>query len=145
MITVQTDNPTGAIHAVVWIDHHQARIFRFDREVAEATHHVLWNTHYPQHLHHKANSIGSGHVPVNHAFLEAVTRDIRDAKAILIAGPASAKHELYDHIHQLHPALLDWIVGVETLDHPTDGELLTHAAHSFRVAARVGHPYSETG
>jgi hypothetical protein len=142
MITSQTQFPTGHIHAVVWIDHHQARIFRFDSEVAAATHHVIRNEHSPAHLHHKANSSGNGHAPVNHAYLEAVAMDIIDAKAILIVGPSSAKHEFYKHIEQNHPAMCDWIVGVETLDHPSDGPLLTHAARSFRAAARMGHPYS---
>ena len=142
MSTAQTHGPAGRIHAVVWIDHHEARIYRFDSEVAEAAHHVVRDEVSPQHLHHKANSGGSGHVPVNHAYLEKVATDISDARAILIVGPSSAKHELYKHIVLRHPALLNWIVGVETLDHPGDGPLLAHAAKSFREAARLGLPYS---
>src|SRR5580700_2245792 len=45
MITAMTQNPTGRIHAVVWLDHHEARIFRFDSEVSEATHHVICDGH----------------------------------------------------------------------------------------------------
>ena len=142
MITAKTLNPTGHIHAVVWIDHHEARVFRFDSEVSAATHHVIRDAHSAPHLHHKANSVGSGHIAVNHAFLEAVTLDIMDGKAILIVGPSSAKHELYKHIERHHPILLNWIVGVETVDHPGDGPLLAHAAQSFRAAARMGRPYA---
>ena len=65
-------SPAGHLHALVWIDHHEARIFRFDTEVSEATHHLIRDEHSPPHLHHKANSIGSGHAPVNHAYLEMV-------------------------------------------------------------------------
>ncbi len=142
MISAHTHSPTGHIHALVWLDHHEARIFRFDSEVAEATHHVIRDEHSPAHLHHKANSIGSGHVPVSHGYLEAVAMDIIDARAILIVGPSSAKHELYKHIEQHHPSMLSEIVGVETLDHPGDGPLLAHAAQAFRAAARMGRPYS---
>jgi hypothetical protein len=142
MATEKTHSPPGHIHAVVWIDHHEAKIFRFDSEVSEATHHVVRDEQSPPHLHHKANSIGSGHVPVNHAYLEKVASDISDAKAILIVGPSSAKHELYKHLEQHHHALLTLIAGVETMDHPGDGPLLAHAAQSFLAAARLGLPYS---
>jgi stalled ribosome rescue protein Dom34 len=142
MTAAQSHSPAGHIHALVWIDHHEAKIFRFDSEVSEATHHVIRDETSPPHLHHKANSIGSGHVPVNHAYLEQIAVDIGDAKAILIVGPSSAKHEFYKHLEQRHHALLNQIVGVETLDHPGDGPLLAHAAQSFRDAARMGRPYS---
>lgn len=137
-------SPPGHLHALVWIDHHEARIYRFDTEVPAATHHVIRDEQSPAHLHHKANSIGSGHAPVNHAYLERVATDISDARFILIVGPSSAKHELYKHIEQHHQAMLERIVGVETLDHPGDGALLAHAAESFRAAARFGRPYSPT-
>jgi hypothetical protein len=142
MIVAQPHSPTGHHHALVWIDHHEARIYRFDSEVSQATHHIIRDERSPPHLHHKANSIGSGHVPVSHAYLETVAMDIIDARAILIVGPSSAKHDLYKHIESHHPALLNCIVGVETLDHPGDGPLLAHAAQSFRAAARIGRPYS---
>jgi stalled ribosome rescue protein Dom34 len=144
MIAAQSHSSTAPHHALVWIDHHEARIFLFDSEVSEATHHILRDEHSPPHLHHKANSIGSGHVQVNHVYLETVAMDIIDAKAILIVGPSSAKHEFYKHLERHHPALLKWVVGVETLDHPGDGPLLAHAAKSFRAAARLGRPYSPT-
>jgi hypothetical protein len=144
MSYAQSHSPPGHIHALIWIDHHEAKIFRFDVEVTEATHHVIRDALSPQHLHHKANSIGSGHAPVNQVYLERLAADISDAKIILIVGPSSAKYEFYKHIEQRHPELLDCIIGVETLDHPGDGPLLAHAAHSFRVAARIGRPYSST-
>jgi hypothetical protein len=124
------------------MDHHEARIYRFDSEISEASHYVLRDELSPPHLHHKANSIGSGHASVNHAFLEQIAKNISDAKAILIVGPASAKHELYKHLELHARPLLSRVVGVETLDHPGDGPLLAHAAQSFRSAARMGRPYS---
>jgi hypothetical protein len=142
MTDAQSHSPAGHFHAVVWIDHHEAKIFRFDSEVSEATHHIIRDETSLPHLHHKANAIGSGHVPVNHVYLEKVAADIGDAKAILIVGPSSAKFEFYKHLEQHHQALLKQIAGVETLDHPGDGPLLAHAAQSFRAAARMGRQYS---
>jgi stalled ribosome rescue protein Dom34 len=134
--------PSGRKHAVVWIDHHEARISHFDDEVSQASHHTIKDEHSPPHLHHKANTMGSGHAPVNHAYLEQVAADMRDARAILIAGPSSAKHELYRHLEQHHRNLLNQVVGVETVDHPTQGAFLAHAVHAFRSAERLGRPYS---
>jgi hypothetical protein len=142
MMAAQLQSPTGPHHALVWIDHHEARVYRFASEVSQSTHHIIRDERSPAHLHHKANSIGSGHAAVSHAYLETVAMDILDARAILIVGPSSAKHELYKHIERHHPALLSLIVGVEPLDHPGDGPLLAHAAKSFREAARLGRPYS---
>jgi len=134
--------PAGHIHAVVWIDHHEARIFRFDGEVSENTHHIIKDHKSPQHLHHGMKSVGGGHPPANHEYLDQIALDIGDARAILIVGPSGAKHELYRRIQDHHKALLSHIMGVETLDHPGDGALLAHAAKSFRAAERMGLPYS---
>ncbi len=81
MTADRTHSPAGHRHAVVWIDHHEAKIFRFDSEVSEATHQVIRDELSPAHLHHKSNSIGSGHVPVNHAYLAEIAMAISDAKA----------------------------------------------------------------
>ena len=142
MTDAQFHSPPGHLHAVVWIDHHEARIFRFDSAVTEATHHIIRDELSPPHLHHKANSIGSGHAPVNHVYLEKIAMDISDANAILVVGPSSAKHEFYKHLEQHRRAMLSQVVGVETLDHPGDGPLLAHAAQAFRNAARMGRAYT---
>ena len=88
-------------------------------------------------IHHKANSIGSGHAAEDHAFLEAVAQSIADAGAVLVTGPANAKTELIKHISQHDPRLMKIIVGVETVDHPSDGQLVAHARHYFRAEDRM--------
>jgi len=50
---------TTHFHAVVWIDHHEARVFHFSRTEVDSL--VLHPNNPTQHIHHKANSIGSGH------------------------------------------------------------------------------------
>ena len=122
-------------HAVVWIDHHQAKIFHFDAADADATR--IRSAHPHQHLHHKANSIGSGHAPVEHPFLERVSQALSGSGAVLITGPSSAKEELAAHVARLHPSLAARVSGVEALDHPTDGQLLALARRFFRAADRM--------
>jgi stalled ribosome rescue protein Dom34 len=118
------------LHAVVWIDHREARVFHFSPSDAERL--VLRPDDPTHHIHHKANSIGSGHAAEDQAFLDAVAKSIVDAGAVLITGPANAKTELVKHIQKHEPNLMKIIVGVETVDHPSDGELVAHARRYFK-------------
>ncbi|MGB7040044.1 MAG: translational machinery protein [Xanthobacteraceae bacterium] len=118
-------------HAVVWIDHHEARIFHFSPGDADKL--VLHPDNPHVHIHHKVNSIGSGHAAEDQNFLDAVTKSIADAGAVLITGPANAKAELVKHISAHEPQLMKIITGIETVDHPSDGELVAHARKYFKV------------
>jgi stalled ribosome rescue protein Dom34 len=122
-------------HAVVWIDHHEARVFHFNASDVERL--VLHPDHPTRHIHHKANSIGSGHAAEDHAFLHAVVDSFKDAGAVLITGPANAKIALIKHVHQHDPKLMNIIVGVETVDHPSDGQLIAYARQYFKAADRM--------
>lgn len=126
---------TNHYHALVWIDHQTAKVFHFDADSNETT--LVQSTHPHQHLHHKANSGDSGHAPVDKDFLERVATAIAHSGAILIVGPASAKTELNTHLNRAHPAIAARISAVETIDHPTDGQLLAHARHFFRADDRM--------
>jgi stalled ribosome rescue protein Dom34 len=122
-------------YALVWIDHHEARIFHFNALEAERA--TVRSTHPHQHLHHKANTRDSGHAPIDQVFLEHVAQAVMPAGAVLITGPASAKKELAAYIAQRHEQLSRRICGVETVDHPSDGELLALARKFFRADDRM--------
>lgn len=116
-------------HAVVWLDHREARIFRFNATEAEGI--VLHPDRPTHHLHHKAGVIGSGHAGGDQDFYHRIAEALADAGAILVTGPANAKTEFVKHIEHHDPALKKKIVAVETLDHPTSGELVRHAREKF--------------
>jgi stalled ribosome rescue protein Dom34 len=122
-------------HAVVWIDHHEARVFHFSPTDVERL--VLRPDHPTRHIHHKANSIGSGHAAEDHEFLQAVAQSIADAGEVLVTGPANAKTELVKHISRHDPQLMKIIVGIETVDHPSDEQLVAHARKYFRAEDRM--------
>jgi hypothetical protein len=126
---------TEHYHAIVWIDHQQARVFQFNME--EADRQVIRPRHPERHIHHKANSIGSGHVAEDQDFFHQVTLAIRHAGALLITGPGAAKHELVKHIESHDPKLMEHVTAVETLDHPSDGALVAYARKYFRTADRM--------
>ena len=119
----------------VWIDHQVAKVFHFNAEANETA--LVRSSHPHQHLHHKANSGDSGHAPVDKEFFQRVTAEISQAGAILITGPSTAKVELHTYIEKLHPQIAAKISAVETLDHPTDGELLAFGRKFFRADDRM--------
>jgi len=119
-------------HAVVWIDHAQAKIFHVGLTGADE---VTLHPHLPtQHLHHKANSLGGGHTGPDKDFLTEVTDALNDAGEILIIGPAGAKTELAKFIRAHHSAIGNRIVAVEAADHPTDRQIVAYAKQHFKMA-----------
>lgn len=97
----------------------------------------MHSTHRNENLRHKANAGNSGHVSVDAQYLERVANAVKTAGAILITGPASAKQELVKHIERAHPQLAKRIAGVDTVDHPSDGELLNLGRKFFRAEDRM--------
>ena len=68
---------------------------------------------------------------VDKAFLKRVGEAVAGSAGILITGPAGAKKELAAYLEKDQPAVAARIVGVEPLDHPSDGELLAFARKFF--------------
>jgi stalled ribosome rescue protein Dom34 len=128
-------NSMTHFHAVIWIDHHEARVFHFSRTDLDS---LVLHPHNPtRHIHHKSNSNGSGHAVEDQDFLHRVVESVAGAGAILITGPTNAKTELVKHIHDHDPRLIDIIAGVETVDHPSDGALVAHAKTYFKASDKM--------
>lgn len=121
-------------HAVVWMDHSQARVFFFNADDVDLS---TVRSHQPDHhLHHKAGCIGSGKAPLDAAFFQSIAAVIQDAGEVLVGGPGLAKLEFMNYV-QRHEPSLESKVSVETLDHPTDRQIVAHARRYFRAADRM--------
>ena len=120
-------------HAVVWIDHKQARIFHFNVEEADKT---LVKDHVVRDIHPREKRTGQ-RVEENKPFFEDVAKAIADAGAILIVGPAQEKDFFAKFLAEKHPAIRTHVEGVEKADHPSDGELLDFARRYARAADRM--------
>ena len=120
-------------HAVVWIDHREARVFHFDADDVETI--VI----YPEHSDkERRKEKHTGHASADNAhFLEAVTQAIADAGAIMVTGPGTEKLELMKHIEHSHPRLKGAVEAIEAADHPTDGALVAHARKVLTAADRM--------
>ncbi len=116
-------------HAVVWIDHAQARVIHFDTE--QSSLHVIHPRGGTPHLHHKANSRDDGHVGEDQRYLHEVSGHLRGAASILLTGPANCKIELHKHLEKHDPPVAACISAVRTVDHPSDGQLLDLARRHF--------------
>jgi hypothetical protein len=55
----------------------------------------------------------------------------------VVVGPAQAKLQLVKHIHAHEVALVPKLIGVETVDHPSDAQLVAYARKYFRAKDRM--------
>jgi hypothetical protein len=122
-------------HALIWIDHSEARVFHFSPTEVETL--VLHPDNPTRHIHHKANSIGSGHATTSPDYLHEIAGSVAGAGAVLITGPANAKTELVAYIRLHDPKLGKAIAGVETVDHPSDAQLVAHARKYLTATDRM--------
>jgi stalled ribosome rescue protein Dom34 len=122
-------------HAAIWIDHREARVFHFGPTDVETL--VLHPDDPTRHIHHKANSIGSGHAMTSPDYLHEVAESVADAGAVLITGPANTKTELVEYIHLHNPKLGKAIAGGETVDHPSDAQLVAYARKYLTATDRM--------
>lgn len=61
--------------------------------------------------------------------------------SVLVVGPGSAKHEFVKYLARNHPgAIEEHVAAVETVDHPTDGQLVALARAAFAHAAARERP-----
>jgi stalled ribosome rescue protein Dom34 len=122
-------------HAVTWIDHHEARIFHLHPDATDETTILA-----PQHHLHRPLGHGDvrGSAEDGRRFFKEVARALEGADALLIVGPSSAKLEFFRYLHEHDRHLETKVVGVESADHPTDGEIIARARSCFAVSDRMG-------
>lgn len=118
-------------HAVVWIDHHEARVIQFSPDQADEV--VVHPADPPRHLHGKAGSPSGTHITDEPEFYKGVAGSLATAKAILVAGPSTAKTEFIKYLHKHAPAVLAHVTHIETMDKVTDKELLAEGRRYFKA------------
>jgi stalled ribosome rescue protein Dom34 len=130
------DHESVPTHAVIWIDHKEARIFHVHPEATDETT-VLAPQHHV-HRHPKGHGEAREHPDDAHRFFGEVARGLEGVDAILIVGPSSAKLEFFRYVHEHERRLESKVVGIETADHPTDGQIVAHAKSYFKASDRMG-------
>ena len=122
-------------HIAVWIDHREARIFHVDPDrVDEET----LKAHRPVHHNHPLGADGvQAHPEDDRKFFTEVARAIEAADSVLVVGPSTAKLQFVKYIHQHDKAMVSTIAGVETVDHPTDRQIIAYAKKYFAKTDRM--------
>ena len=119
------------INAVVWIDHRSAHIHSFNRDESENI--LVRHADASHKVHSKASGTpGSQHAHEDKAYLSSVALALQAFEEILIVGPSMAKTELKKYLDTKAAHVAKHVVGVEPMDHPTDGQLLDFARRYFR-------------
>jgi len=121
--------------SAVWIDHNEARVFHvsegaFDEATLKAPRHHL-------HRHPKGGTAEHNHPDDLRHLFEEVAHALEGAEQILVVGPSTAKLQFLRFAREHAKAIESHIVGVETVDHPTDAQLVSHIKQYFHVTDRV--------
>ena len=109
-------------HAVLWTDHHQARILQFDATTVE-TRRVAAHSH-PTGQHHSA-------VRTEHEFFGEVCDALEGITEVLVTGSRTATADFKHYADKHRPHTAARIVGYEVVDHPSDNQLVAMARDYF--------------
>lgn len=124
------------IHAIVWLDHREAKLIGFSAGDGTA---IEFHSESPhRQLHRKSGIPGSGHAPDDRHFFDEIADALVDYREVLITGPGTAKTAFERYLRARYPEVASRVVGLEALDHPTDGELLVHARKYFKRIDQLG-------
>jgi hypothetical protein len=122
-------------HAAVWIDHREARVYEIGSDDVSETH--IRAPEHEGHLHHKSGTVGSGHSHDAKSYLQEIASALMNSHEILIVGHGTAKTDLAHYIRDHVPALAPRIMGVETLDQPSVGQIVAFARKFFDAKDRT--------
>ncbi len=122
-------------HAVVWLDHSEAHVMHISPDDVEKS--VVHPANPHQKLHSKSRTVGSGRAAEDPHYYHAIVEALKGAQEILVVGPAQAKLQLIKHIQSHDRDMSDKVVGVETVDHPTDAQLVAYARKYFVARDRM--------
>ena len=110
------------LHAVVWIDHQHAQVLHIDADPAQVQKIKAHNHHTRQH---------GSQVRTEHAFYGEVCDALATTKEVLVTGAHTAQADFRHYVEKHRAAIAPKIVGWETVDHPTEGQLAALARKFF--------------
>jgi stalled ribosome rescue protein Dom34 len=119
-------------HAVVWLDQQEARVISVNAEgfdeasIHAPAHHI--------HRHPKGPNQAKEHPEDTKRFFHDLAQALAGYQEILLVGPATAKLHFVKYVHKNAHDLEPKIVGVETVDHPTDAQIVAYAKKYFLSA-----------
>lgn len=115
-------------NAVVWLDHTQAQVIHFDKDASESESLKTHSTHPHPHQKHSDSHANENDNSLFHAEIAEV---LAGTEQILVVGPAEEKTAFMKYLSSKSPAIAEKVKAVETVDHPSSGQLLAYARQHF--------------
>lgn len=112
-------------HAVVWLDNKHAKFFPFSKESHEG-HQVKLTEH---HSHHFTDGAGKED---EKKYFHHLSDSLKEYQEIILIGPGNGKDNFKKYLEGHNKGLLGHIVGTETVDHPTDNQIVAFAKKYFK-------------
>ena len=108
--------------AVALIDHHTAKVLQIDAEQV-LDQKVKEHARYTRQHGSKVRS--------EHEFFAEVCDALAGIKSVLVAGSHTAQADFRRYVDKHRPTVATQIVGWETVDHPSEGEIVKMAREFF--------------
>ena len=115
-------------HAVVRVDHQSAEVIEFNADKVEVRKVHAHSHHTPQH---------HSNVRTEHEFFGQVCDALAGIKEVLVAGSHTAQADFRHYVEKHRPAVASQIAGWETVDHPSEGQLVALARKFFVAHDRM--------
>ncbi len=111
---------------VVWMDSSQAKIYKVSEHPTKKV-----TLHHQEIKHHTAGDATNHKDPEK--YFHTLAHDLHDAGEVVLMGPGLAKTHFVTHLEKHHHGDLNKkIVGVETVDHPTENQILALSRKFFK-------------
>lgn len=109
-------------HAVVWIDHQEAHVLQFDPEHVQASKVKASSRATRQH---------GSRVRTEHEYFAHVCDALEGIAEVLVTGSKTAQADFRHYVEKHRAKLTAHIAGYETVDHPSENQLVAMARKYF--------------
>ena len=117
-------------HAVVWIDHHNAKVLQFDAQQVQVRKVQAHNHNTGQH--------GST-VRTEHEFFGEVCDELAGIGQVVVTGSHMALTSFRHYVDKHRVSLVEHVLGWEIVDRPTEAQLVAYARKYFVDHERLAH------
>ena len=115
-------------HAVLLIDHQHAEVLQFDASHMQAQ---------KLHSHHRYTRQHGSETRTEHALFAQACDALKGIGEVLVAGGHLAQGDFRHYLEKHRPEVLKQVTGWETVDHPSEGQLLALAKKHFNKVDKM--------
>lgn len=119
----------STFHAIVWLDHHSAKVLQFDAEHVQSE-------RIEEHSHHTRQH-GSA-VRSEHEFFADVCTALEGIEEVVVAGSSTAQSDFRHYLEKHRPLTAKHVMGYESVDQPSEAQLVATARKYFQKRDRMG-------